>query len=88
MPGQWSVTTGEVADFMVKVFMDKASTECFKHNKLGISSHPKPPSYISIKNVIITTVVAIFGAMVYYRLLPPVLQQYLDEVIGNDPITN
>lgn len=80
IPGKHAVTTGELADFMVKVFMDRPSTDQFRHCMLGISSEPK----ICLKEFKIPalSVLIVAGAFVvlYYRLLPVVLQEFLDEV--------
>lgn len=85
MPGEWSVTSGEVADFLVKVFLDRISTECFLHNVLGISSHPKRSSYSSYYDIMTYMLFFIFALLLYFNKLPPVVQQYIDEVVETVP---
>nr|XP_039273843.1 flavin reductase (NADPH)-like isoform X1 [Styela clava] len=89
IPGEYSVTAGELADFMVKVFMDRTSTECFKHTKLGISSYPKRKFSCKISMSVAMGLFAFaIGAMLYYRMLPDVLQEFVDNVTnhGTDAI--
>lgn len=85
MPGEWSATSGEIADFMVKVFLDRSSTECFRHNSLGISSRPRRTKRLAYCNIMTFVLVSVFALLLCHNHLPPLLQQYLDEITNLKP---
>lgn len=61
--GRWYVTTGEVADFMMKYVKEESTCKEYRHVMVGISSGP---AIISARGLVVLTLLAGTAFFLYY----------------------